>query len=256
MSTKVYPGTQAIARAIALLQAFDDGQPERSLPSLCEETGLNRTTVYRMLSVLESSGLVAYSADRDRYRLGSELIVFGAKAQRANPLRELAHPVLQRLAAQTGEMASLEVLEGDKTLILDEIKGEKQRRLSTSIGNLWPAHATSTGKVLLAHQAETRRQEIITADLVRMTPQSITDPVALQTQLRQARQQGYALAINELEIGLTEVAAAIFDHRGEAIGAISVGGPTIRLPVSVVKELVPQLKTGARSISEQLGYRE
>lgn len=252
---KPYPGTQAILRAITLLKTFSEAQPTRSLVELSEVAGLNRTTTYRLLSVLESEGLVAYNPTTDTYRLGSEMIVFGARALRANPLREVVRPTLVTLAQKTGEMASLEILEERQTLILDEVKGENQRRLSTSVGNLWPAHATSTGKVLLAHLPMEAQTALLAKPLTRLTTQTLTDGVILQTKLAQIREQGYAIAVNELEVGLTEVAAPLYNHRQEAIAAISVGGPTIRLPASKIPDLVRLVIETAAMISSQLGYR-
>ena len=252
---KPYPGTQAIQRVISLLQIFSDAQPEWCLADIVQETKFNRTTLYRLLSVLEDAGLVAYNPSQDTYRLGSEMIVLGARALRANPLREATRPELVTLARKTGEMASLEVLEGNKTLILDEIKGQNQRRLSTSIGNLWPAHTTSTGKVLLAHLSKEERREILPEPLPRLTPQTITDMTRLHTRLNQVRQQGYATAINELELGLTEVATPLYNYEGQAVAAVSISGPTIRLPEQKIPGVVKLLKDTAMSISMQLGYR-
>ncbi|MDX1524350.1 MAG: IclR family transcriptional regulator, partial [Anaerolineae bacterium] len=201
MSKKVYPGTQAILRTVKLLETFSDQQPEWYLPELSQATGLNRTTTYRILSALESAGLVAYNPANDKYRLGSEIIVLGARALRANPLRTIAQPVLQQLAKTTGEMASLETLEGDKSMILAEVKGQNQRRLSTSIGNLWPAHATSTGKVLLAHLPAAEQQTLLADPLPRLTPHTITNKADLILRLNQVKTQGYAVAVNELEVG-------------------------------------------------------
>lgn len=252
---KPYPGTQAILRGITLLKLFSDTRPEWNLNDLGQTAGLNRTTTYRILSALESEGLVVYNTASDTYRLGSEMIVFGARALRANPLRQITRPALALLAKKTGEMVSLEVLEGAHTLILDEIKGETQRRLSASIGNLWPAHTTSTGKVLLAHLPATRRDKLLVEPLARLTPQTITDRLTLDTQLERVRSQGYATAVNELEVGLTEVATPIYNYEGQSVAAISIGGPTIRLPAEKLSPLVTFLRDAAADISAQLGYR-
>lgn len=252
---KPYPGTQAILRAITLLQMFTDVQPEWNLVALGQAAGLNRTTTYRILSALESTGMVAYNPANDTYSLGSEMIVFGARALRAHPLREVTRPELVALARKTGEMATLEQLQGSRTLILDEVKGKNQRRITTSLGNLWPAHATSTGKILLAHLAEAEREAILSRPLERLTAQTITDKARLSTQLELARIQGYALAVNELEIGLTEVATPIFNYEGKAVAAISIGGPTIRLPEANLLPIIGFLKETAAKISNQLGYR-
>lgn len=254
-SKKPYPGTQAVLRAMQLLKVFTDLEPERSLNEICENTGLNRTTTYRLLSALESEGFVTHDPIRDHYRLGSELIVMGSRAVRSNPLRTVAHPALVHLAQKTGEMASLELLEGDKTIILDEVKGHKQKRLNTSIGNLWPAHATSTGKILLAQLSPRERLGRLLFPLTAVTPHTITEQAQLEAALQEAQQNGYAQAVDELEVGLTEVAAPVLNHRQEAVAAVSVGGPTVRLPRAKLLGLVGMVQETAHHISLQLGYR-
>lgn len=254
-SKKPYPGTQAVLRAIQLLKVFTDLESELTLNEICERAGLNRTTTYRLLSALESEGFVTHDPIRDQYRLGSELIVMGSRAVQANPLRTVAHPALVHLAQKTGEMASLELLEGDKSLILDEVKGHKQKRLNTSIGNLWPAHATSTGKVLLAQLPPCERVGRLMFPLTAVTPYTITDQEQFEATLQEARANGYAQAIDELEVGLTEVAIPVFNHRSEAVAAVSVGGPTARLPKGKLAGLLSMVQETAHHISLQLGYR-
>ncbi len=199
--------------------------------------------------------MVAYDAHSDHYRLGPTLIVMGARALSANPVRAVAHPHLNTLAQKTGEMASLEVLKDDMTLILDEIKGEHQRNISSSIGNLWPANTTSTGKILLAYKDPNEREAVFASGLTRLTHNTITDFQQLEEQLNTARQDGYAIAVDELEIELTEVAAPVLNHRGEAVAAISVGGPTRRMKHPVLSQAITLVKETALIISQQIGYR-
>lgn len=250
-----YAGTQAVSRAIQLLHLFEEGVSELSMAALVKKSGLNRTTTYRLLSALESAGLVAHDPERDSYRLGSGLIVLGARAVRANPLHKICRPALVQMAKVTGEMASLELLEGGQTLIMDEVKGAQQRRLNTSIGNIWPAHATSTGKVLLACLSQSELEKALSDSLHELTPQTIIDKEVLRTVLCEARSQGFATAVDELEVGLTEIAAPIFNHNGRAVAAISIGGPTFRLTDEKMAGFIELVKETAVSISEQLGWR-
>ena len=123
-TTKPYPGTQAVLRAISLLKVFDDEHPQWNLTELAHETGLNKTTTFRLLSALESEGMIARGDSGDNYVLGPEIVVLGGRALRANKLRSISHPKLEQLAAITGETASLEILAGRDMLIIDEVVGE------------------------------------------------------------------------------------------------------------------------------------
>src|SRR5262245_60854551 len=117
------PGTQTVMRAVALLKAFTDAQPQMGLTELSRAVGLNKTTTYRLLAALEHEGLVAQDARGGAYHLGPEAIALGARALRATDLRAAARPELEALARETGETADLEILDGAEVLVADEVHG-------------------------------------------------------------------------------------------------------------------------------------
>jgi len=248
-------GTQAVGRALSLLALFDDERPEWTLREIVQASGINRTTAYRLLRALEAAHMVAQDSLSGAYRLGSALIVLGARAQRANPLQAVSQAVLVALAHKTGEMASVEILEGDKTLILNEAKGDQQRRMGVSVGNRWPAHTTSTGKVLLAHLPAQARAALWPDGLPALTPHTITDRAALEKQLARVLAQGYAEAHDELETGFSEVGAPIYDHEGQVVAALSIGGSSVRLTRERMNELIGVVQKAALDVSVRLGYR-
>jgi DNA-binding IclR family transcriptional regulator len=256
MSThEPYPGTQAVLRAITLLKVFTDEQPELGLADLARLVGLNKTTAYRLLTALESEGMVARNPDTDAYRLGPEAIVLGGRAVRANDLRAVAERELQALARQVGEAATLEVLVDGEVLILNEIPVDRLVSANQSIGTRWPAHATSTGKVLLAHLPSADLETLLKTTLTRLTDRTIIDPEILQQELDCVRRQGYAVANQELEVGFIAIGAPVRDHNGQVVAAISVNGPSARLTPDRTPQVVEQVKTAAAQISEQLGFR-
>ena len=152
-----YPGTQAVRRSVGLLKAFTADRPQRGLAELARAVGLNKTTAFRMLAALEGEGMVERTPAGDAYRLGPELLLLAGRAGGAHDLRAAARTELEALARATRETATLEVLVGRATLILDEATGGHMVGARPSLGTSWPAHATSTGKVLLAHLEGERR---------------------------------------------------------------------------------------------------
>lgn len=250
-----YPGTQAVLRAIALLKAFTDDRPELSLADLARRVELNKTTTYRLLTALESEGLVIRSTDADTYRLGPEMIALGGRALRANDLRLVSRDELETLAQTVGEAATLEVLVGAEVLILDEAPVGHLVSPNQSIGTRWPAHATSTGKVLLANLPPADLETVLQTPLVKLTEMTVTGPDALRRQLVAIREQGYAVVEQELEIGFTAIGAAIRDHNGRAAAAISVNGPSARLDAARVPEVGRLVKAAANRISARLGFK-
>ncbi|MEO8202121.1 MAG: IclR family transcriptional regulator [Gemmatimonadota bacterium] len=251
---KPYSGTQAVRRAVAVLKIFSDARPEWGLTDLARATGLNKTTVYRLLTALASEGLVARSPGTDTYRLGPEAIALGARAVRSNDLRTVGRESLEELARRSDETATVEVLAGGEILIVDEVHSRKWLHASPSVGTRWPAHATSTGKVILAYLPEGERKALLRAPLSQPARKTIATVGMLRDELTRVRAQGYATAVGELEDGYSAIGAPVFGHEGKVVAAVSVGGPSARLPAERLRELLPILLEATASISRSLGY--
>jgi IclR family acetate operon transcriptional repressor len=256
MSNEPYPGTQAVRRAVSILKAFTDEQPEWGLTELARAVKLNKTTVYRLLSALEGEGFIARNLQTEAYRLGPEAIALGARAQRSNDLRTASHAELEWLAEATQETATLEVFADGQMLILDEAHGPHVMGNVQSIGTRWPAHATSTGKVLLAHLPDEELKTALRAGLTRLNSNTIASQEALRRELKQVKEQGYAMTLEDLEVGLIAVGAPVRNHEGVVVGAVSVGGPSLRLTEARRPDVARQVMKAAGRISERLGYRE
>lgn len=249
-----YSGTQAVLRAIALLKTFSDPQPEWTLGQLAAAAGLNKTTAYRLLSALESERMVTRNRATGAYRLGPEAIALGGRALRSNDLRFASQGELEDLARRVGEAASLEILVGNQVMILAEVPSSHLVATWQSVGTRFPAHATSTGKLLLAYLSEADRSAILQPPLARLTDKTITDLAELGRQLAQVRAQGFATAEGEMEPGYVAVSAPVRNHEGQVVAAVSIGGPDIRLYPQRLPEVITLVKATADRISGRLGW--
>jgi DNA-binding IclR family transcriptional regulator len=250
-----YPGTQAVLRAIALLKAFSDEQPQLGLAELTRMVGLNKTTTYRLLTALESQGLIVRSPVSDTYRLGPEVIALGGRALRASDLRSVSRAELEGLARITGETATLEILVGSDVLVLDEVSGAHLVGATHYIGARWPAHATSTGKVLLAFASEAELESALQHPLAQVTERTLAVPEDLHRELADIRAQGYATAVEELEVGFSAIAAPVRNHDGQVMAALSLNAPSARFTSERLQEIAPLLLEAAARVSAQLGYK-
>jgi IclR family transcriptional regulator, acetate operon repressor len=253
-ATKPYPGTKSVLRAITLLKAFSDEHSEWLLADLARQVGLNKTTTFRLLTALESEGLVARSERSGAYRLGVAMVTLAGQVLRANELRAVCRPELETLAAGTQETVSMEVLFDNEVVILDEVTGKHVMSGVQSIGTRWPAHATSTGKILLAGLPPESVRDHLPETLAAFTPSTITTAEALLQELAVSRERGYATAREELEPGLVAVAAPVKNHDGDTAAAISLAGPTVRLTAELVPEFGRLVVEAARRASLRLGY--
>lgn len=123
------------------------------------------------------------------------------------------------------------------------------------IGTRWPAHATSTGKLLLAFLDPADLEPLLLAPLARLTPKTLADPQSLRQELACIREQGYALAVEELEAGYAALSAPLRNHAGQVAAAISIGGPVARLTPDKIPDIVTLLKAAAGRISTRLGFK-
>lgn len=250
-----YSGTQSVLRAMTMLEAFTDEKPTWHVGELAEAMGLNRTTAYRLLTALESMEYVVRDPATDSYRLGAGLIVLGGRAQRANSVRAVSRPELERLASVTGDTATLEVLAGREVVIIEEISGDYLTSGKQEIGTRWPAHTTSTGKAILAHSPAETVAAFLSEPLPALTERTITNAAVFERCLEEVRKKGYATVNGELELGYVAVGAAVFDVKGQVVAAVSIGGPSVRLTTRRSNEIGALVKEAAERISRQLGYR-
>jgi len=251
--TEPYPGTQSVLRAIKLLKTFDDAQPEWGLTDLAREVGLNKTTVYRLMTALESEGMVSRSASQDAYTLGPLAVTLGGRAMRQNDLRVLAKSALVELAEATGETSSLDLLIGDEILIIDEVLGNHLVGSASSLGQRHPALTASTGKAMVAFLPPEQQEALLRIPPPQWTMKTITDPAVLRAQLAEVREKGYAISAEELEEGLIVVGAPVFNHDCEPAAAICVGGPTLRIPPERIPALGELVRETAARLSLRLG---
>jgi DNA-binding IclR family transcriptional regulator len=249
-----YPGTQTVLRAVALLKAFSDDQPEWGLTDLSRALSLNKTTTYRLLTALESEGMVTRAAQGEGYRLGPAAIALGGQALRGSDLRTAARASLEYLAQAVRETVTLEVVVDGEMLILDEVMGSHVLGNVQSLGTRWPLHATSTGKAVLAHITPAERGELLPSLLRRYTDKTVTRLAELRRELTLARQRGYAIAAEELEDGFVAVGAPVRNFAGAVLGAISIGGPSVRLALDRWPELGRLVREQADHVSQRLGY--
>ena len=255
MVTARVAGTRTIARAIALLRAFDGARPAWRLAELARASRLHRATAHRLLAALELEGMVARDPGGELYRLGPEAIALGARALRATDLRGVSRAELETLAHGSGETATLEVPAGHEMLILDEVAGGALVGATPMLGERWPVHATSTGKAILAALPAGEPSRAGAGRLARFTERTVVSRAALDRQLAEARRRGYAVASEELELGYVAVGAAVHGHDGQPVAAISLGGPSLRMTPRRIASLGRTVREAAARISSALGHR-
>jgi DNA-binding IclR family transcriptional regulator len=242
------PGTQTIERAAQLLVLILLAERPAGLGELATAAELPKSTASRLLGALERQGLVAQRGARGRFSAGPVLLRFAQRGLADRHLAELAQPHLQALADASGETVNLAVPGALGVEHLAQVSSRHFLRTGRWVGRLVPYHCTAVGKVLLAFGAAA----LPDAPLEAMTEQTIVDPERLAEELAAVRRAGTAAAVNELEFGLTAVAAPVRGERGDVVAALTISGPTLRLGPERLAVLGPELAREADALSERL----
>jgi IclR family acetate operon transcriptional repressor len=243
-------GTQAVERALAVLQVLEDGPPTMSLTDLARRTKLSPSTTHRLLRALCDAHLLRQSPDNDHYGLGARLVVLGERAAAGLGLAA-ARPALDRLARATGESVNLGLRDGDEVLVLMCIPSTQRLRFDQEAGSRIPVHASAMGKVLLAFDPHPDDVLRSLPRLARLTGSTITSRTALRDELDEVHERGWARNDQEREPGVRTVAAPVLDRSGTARAAIAVQGPAVRVTDERIDELVPLVRTAAEEVAGQ-----
>lgn len=244
---------QSVDRAISILELLAK-HGSLGVTQLAAELGVHKSTASRLVAALEQRHLVDQVEDRGKYRLGVGILrLAGATTARLDLVQE-ARPLARRLATRTNETINVAVLSGGAALYIDQLAGASTLSSYNWVGQHIPLHATSNGKVLVSELAEPQLSEALGV-LTAYTPATITSRGAIESELATVRRRGYAVATDELDVGLTALAAPIRDAHGEIIASISVSGPTFRFTTERVNQIVPDLRATAAEISAAMGYQ-
>jgi DNA-binding IclR family transcriptional regulator len=249
---------QAVRNAMRVLETFH-GEDELGVTELGRRLGLHKNNVFRILATLAEQGYVEQGRERDAYRLGVRCVELARSYTSTRPLLRTAQPLLQGLAARTGESVHLAQLQGFEVV---HVAGEQAASLvqtALRVGRALPAHCTALGKVLLSCgspevQASFDR-DVVPRGLAARTPLTLTDRDKLLEHLHAAAAQGYATDVEECERGLCCAAAPVYDAAGQLVAALSVSGPSVRLGEETLQRAaLPAVLAAARELSRQLGY--
>ena len=230
MEQEFQRGTQTIDRAAQLLTLVIEADEPRALSDLAGDAALPKSTASRLLSALERQGLVEQHGRRGSFEPGPVLRRFAHRGL----LEELAQPHLEVLSEASGETINLAVPGPLGVEHLAQIESRHFLGTGDWVGRRVPYHCTAVGKVLIAFGGA--------------EPEPL-DPSVIS----RVRRAGYATAVDELEIGLTGLAAPVLGTRGRAIAALSISGPTLRLGSQQIEDLYPKLIHEAQALGHDMG---
>lgn len=241
-------------KAFGLLETIAAMDHAPTLAELTEAANLPKPTLHRWLTMLEGAELIRRLPDGRRYELAARATSLAFAILSNSPGSTQRHQILTRVVRELGESCNFTVLQGSEVVYLDRVEAILPLRVAFQKGSRVPAHCSASGKLFLALMPPARRARLLgTLPLDRHTPNTLTDPAALEAELRLIRRQGYAFDDEEFLSGLFCIAVPIIDGtRRECIAALALQAPVVRLSRENAERRLPTLLDAARNLAAAL----
>jgi IclR family transcriptional regulator, acetate operon repressor len=247
---------QSLTRGLSILEALGKAEGGLTLTDIAHRVTLAPSTAHRLLSTLEKMGYVYQAGDLGLWYVGLQAFAVGTTFLSNRDFVAQSHPYMRRLMEQSGETANLGILDGTEAVFIDQVQCREMMRTIVKLGSRVPLHASGVGKAIFASLADEQIDAILKVKgLPRITDNTITSPETMWATVRVIRQRGWSFDDEEHAAGTRCVASPIYDEHAEVLGAISLAGPSSRLPDPRIKQLGPLVAHTGEEITKRLGGR-
>ena len=247
-------GTGALDKGLNLLARVCDAAEPPRFVDLMREAGMPKATLHRILGALMSHRLVALDPRDQTYIVGLRALEMAQRSWEGMDVRRAAAEDIRWLGEKTGDTVHLAVLDGTEVVYIDKVESSQPIRMFSAVGKRGPLYCTGVGKAMIAFLEEGARRKIVESlSMKKFTSNTFTTRPAFLRHLDEIRARGYALDLEEHEVGIRCAAAPIFDHRGEVVAGVSVTAPSFRLTPERLEKVAPSVVLAARGITRKLG---
>jgi IclR family acetate operon transcriptional repressor len=247
---------QSLTRGLSLLEALARAEGGLTLTDLAQRVQLAPSTAHRLLATLEKMGYVYQGGEMGRWYIGLQAFTVGTSFLANRDFVAQSHPYMRRLMEQSGETANLGILDGTEAVFIDQVQCREMMRTIVKLGSRVPLHASGVGKAIFAALPDEQIDAILKVKgLPRITGNTITSPETMWASIRVIRQRGWSFDDEEHALSTRCVAAPIYNEHAEVLGAISLAGPSSRLPDERIKQLGPLVAHTAEELTHRLGGR-
>lgn len=247
--------TKRSMRVLKVIEKLSTATHPQTLSQLSLRTGVPKSSLMRLLDDLVYERYVIHMPGKKGYALGPQTYQLALATLRAPELLQACRVVLERLVGVTGETCNLNALVEDsvKYLARVESSGHLRLQLRLPVGTHVPLHCTASGKLFLAFTSEPVLSKLLDRlDLIRMTPQTVTERDRLEASLPAIRAQKIGIDDEEFIVGMVAVAVPILDKAGTMVAALACHAPTAQASLQHLKNQVPHLRSAARELSDIL----
>jgi DNA-binding IclR family transcriptional regulator len=241
-----------LGKIAEILNAFSLARPSMTLREIQQGTGLPTSTVQRLVTNMVAQGFLDRA--EDKIRIGVRMAYWAGAATKDLDVLEVINPVLKNLRDETDETACFFRAEGTQRVCIAVAETHHALRREMSVGKIAPITVGSSGRVLLAWNADLA-ERVLHDELPQLTDSTVTDRDELRRLIKQTRSEGYAITVGERIDGASGLAAPVFDSAGDLMGALMVHGPTLRLPYEKCVDWVDLVVEHAERITRAVGGR-
>ncbi len=244
----------AVEHAIGLLRCLSEVGTSLGVNEIARRLGIHKSSVSRLAGTLEGARLIQRDPLSGRLSLGIGLVALAAPVLASFQVRDIVRPVLERLAAETGETVSFSAWDGREAVSIEQVPGSNSVTAFSRPGHRNPGHATASGKILLAHMDTAAVESYCAGPLHRFTDKTLIDGQALAVELHRCRTLGYAVNLGEFESDVGAVSGIVLDRQGQPLGALTATVPMYRFGKGRRAELEKAVSRRAAELSRQMGY--
>lgn len=248
-------GVQAAILMLRTIEYLSETKRPVGVTALAQALGTTKSRIHRHLQTLMQQGYVAQGAESEKYEIGPRLLTLARHINDSFNLAGFVSPALQELRDSLGHFAVYSQVEDAGMRVLATVSGTSPIEIGVKQGSLLPFHASAQGKLALAFGRDEIRQRMLGSKLEKFTPRTIVKATALDREMEIIRRRGWAVAPDEVAVGLNALAAPVLDATGSLVGAVGIVDLTQFIPAEPTKDQVKQTLSIAGRVSRMLGYK-
>jgi DNA-binding IclR family transcriptional regulator len=249
-------GVQAAILMLRTIEYLSEAKKPVGVTALAQALGTTKSRIHRHLQTLMQQGYVAQGTESEKYEIGPRLIALARHINGSFNFAGFVSPALQELRDSLGHFAVYSQMEDAGMRVLATVSGTSPIEIGVKQGSLLPFHASAQGKLALAFGGDEIRQRTLGAKLEKFTPRTIVKTTALDREMEIIRRRGWAVAPDEVAIGLNALAAPVLDAAGRMVGAVGIVDLTQFIPPEPMKDQIRQTLSIAGRVSRMLGYKD
>lgn len=248
-------GVQAAVLMLRTIEYLSENKRPVGVTALAQALETTKSRIHRHLQTLVQQGYVVQAPDSDKYEIGPRLMTLARHINESFDIAGFVSPALQELRNSLGHFAVYSQIEDNGMRVLATVSGNSQIEIGVKQGSLLPFHASAQGKLALAFGRDDMRQRAFESKREKFTPRTIVTATALDREIAMIRRRGWAVAPNEVAVGLNALAAPVLDATGSLVGAVGIVDLTQFIPPDPTKDQIKQTLSIAGRVSKMLGYK-